>query len=219
MDSEAPRSDKTYVVACYHCQADFDALAGPWCACLADKRTIVCARCGQCFCRAPAKYKRRFWEGAPQGLWDRWLTERPKLHALSPNPRPEEAGRPLVLLVEDDPDVQRIMVRAIQELGYVVVLARDGAEGLDFARRYRPDVVLTDAFMPRLDGREMCRRLKDDPATSGIPVIIMTAVYTAARYKSEAFREFHADDYLAKPVELKQLRELLERHAARRLEP
>jgi len=216
MDSETPRADKTYVVACHHCQADFDALAGRWCACLDDKRTIICPRCGQCFCRAPAAYKRRFWERAPQSLWDRRLAERPEPYALSPNPRPEDLGRPLILLVEDDPDVQRITIRAIKELGYEVILGRNGLEGLDLARRYRPDIVLTDAFMPKLDGREMCRRLKADPATSGIKVIIMTAVYTAARYKSEAFREFHADEYLAKPVGIKQLLELLEKHVGGR---
>src|SRR6266545_5924322 len=142
MDSETPRSEGTYVVACHHCQAEFDALAALWCECLDDKRTVVCPRCGGCFCRGPAAYKRRFWERAPQSLWDRRLTERPQPYALSPNPGPEEAGRPLVLLVEDDPDVQRITIQAIKSLGYSVILGRNGLEGLDLARGYRPDVVL-----------------------------------------------------------------------------
>jgi CheY-like chemotaxis protein len=78
--------------------------------------------------------------------------------------------------------------------------------------RYQPDLVLTDAFMPRVDGREMCGRLKSNPATSGLKVIIMTALYTAARYRSEAFRDFHADDYLSKPLEFKDLRAVLQKH-------
>jgi CheY-like chemotaxis protein len=66
--------------------------------------------------------------------------------------------------------------------------------------------------MPRLDGREMCLRLKNNPFTSKLKVVIMTAVYTAARYRSEAFREFHADDYLSKPLDFRELRGVLARH-------
>lgn len=215
MNPETPRADRTYVVACHNCQAEFDALARPWCACLVGKRTLLCPSCDQCFCRAPAAYKRRFWEAAPQSLWDRWLAERPKTVELPPNPSPAQAHRPLVLLVEDDEDIQRVTVHALKELGYGVVLAGNGIEGLDLAKRYQPDLVLTDAFMPKLDGREMCRLLKEDPATSKIRIVIMTAVYTAARYRSEAFRDFHADDYLTKPLNFAALRAVLQKQLAR----
>jgi CheY-like chemotaxis protein len=129
-----------------------------------------------------------------------------------PNPPPATAKRPLVLVVDDEPDIQRVALMALSKLGYGAVLARDGLEGLELAGRYQPDLVLADAFMPKLDGREMCRRLKDNPATSKLKVVIMTAVYTAARYRSEAFREFHADDYLSKPLELEELRAVLQKH-------
>jgi CheY-like chemotaxis protein len=85
-------------------------------------------------------------------------------------------------------------------------------EGLALAARYRPDLILADAFMPKLDGREMCRRVKTDPETSSLKVVIMTAVYTAARYRSEAFREFQADDYLAKPLDFQEFRAILTKH-------
>lgn len=201
-----------YTVSCFACPATFDALAAEWCGCLTAKRTLVCPGCGACFCKAPAGYKQRFWEEAPQPMWDRATALRRAAVATPPNPPVASAGRPLVLVVDDEPDMQRAALVALQELGYGAVVARDGLEGLDLARRYRPDLVLADAFMPRLDGREMCLRLKNNPFTSKLKVVIMTAVYTAARYRSEAFREFHADDYLSKPLDFRELRAVLARH-------
>jgi two-component system, OmpR family, alkaline phosphatase synthesis response regulator PhoP len=214
MDLENPSVSpgETYDVACFSCQASFDVLAGPWCSCLVGKRTFVCPACGSCFCKATAAYKQWLWEKAPQSLWDRVIQERGKNRDLPANPPVESVQRPLVLVVDDEPDILRASLAALKEFGYGAVIARDGMEGLDLARRYEPDLVLADAFMPRLDGREMCRRLKSDPALSGVKVVIMTAVYTAARYRSEAFHQFHADDYLSKPLEFRDLRSTLAKH-------
>jgi CheY-like chemotaxis protein len=74
-------------------------------------------------------------------------------------------------------------------------------EGKNLAKKYRPEVILTDALMPRLEGREMCRRLKDDPETRDIKVIIMTSLYKGQRYRGEAMSNFGADGYLAKPLD------------------
>jgi CheY-like chemotaxis protein len=200
-----------YVVPCFTCQAPFDAMAAGWCACLTSKRTVVCPSCRNCFCKATTPYKQSFWERAPQEMWDRSMAERRIIFEPPPNPPPDAVKRPLILVVDDELDVQRATLAALSELGYGAVIARDGLEGIQLASRYQPDLVLADAFMPKLDGREMCRRLKSSPATATLKVVIMTAVYTAARYRSEAFREFHADDYLAKPLELKDLRALLQR--------
>lgn len=212
MDSETQPQADTYVVPCFACEAPFDALASPWCGCLASKRTLVCPACGSCFCKADTAYKQNFWEKAPQTMWDRAMAERRTVFDPPPNSPPAAATRPLVLVVDDEPDIQRVALMALGKLGYGAVLARDGLEGLDLASRYQPDLVLADAFMPKLDGREMCRRLKSNPATSGLKVVIMTAVYTAARYRSEAFREFHADDYLSKPLDFEELRAVLQKH-------
>lgn len=212
MDLESPLPGETYVVSCYNCRASFDALTSSWCSCLVSKRTVVCSSCLTCFCKAPIAYRQRFWELAPQSMWDRVITETKPAFDLPPNPPPEDVSRPLVLIVDDERDIQRVALRTIGSLGYGVVFALDGMEGLELARRYRPDLILTDAFMPKLDGREMCRRLKTDAATSSSKVVIMTGIYTAARYRSEAFREFHADDYLAKPLQFRELSELLQKH-------
>jgi len=145
-------------------------------------------------------------------MWDRAMADRRAVFDPPSNPTPATATRPLVLVVDDEPNIQRVAHLALSALGYGVVLGRDGLEGLELASRYQPDLVLADAFMPKLDGREMCRRLKDNPATSRVKVVIMTAVYTAARYRSEAFREFHADDYLSKPLDFEELRAVLQKH-------
>ena len=201
-----------YSVSCFACHQDFDALTGEWCGCLTGKRTILCPSCGSCFCKSPAAYRQRFWEKAPQPMWDRAIALRRAVVESPPNPPVSSLARPLVLVVDDEADLRRAALAALQELGYGAVLAKDGMEGLELARHYRPDLVLADAFMPRLDGREMCRQLKSNLFTSKLKVVIMTAVYTAARYRSEAFREFHADDYLSKPLEFRELREVLSRH-------
>jgi two-component system, OmpR family, alkaline phosphatase synthesis response regulator PhoP len=212
MGSENSSGGGGYPVSCFSCQAAFDALESQWCTCLTGKRTLVCPECGGCFCKAAPIYKQNFWEHAPQALWDHAMAERRRGFEPPPNPPVHSVARPLALVVDDEPDLQRAALLALKELGYGAVLARDGMEGLDLARKYRPDLVLADAFMPKLDGREMCLRLKNNPITADLKVVIMTAVYTAARYRSEAFREFHADDYLSKPLEFRELQSVLARH-------
>jgi CheY-like chemotaxis protein len=213
MNLETTPPGETYVVSCYNCQASFDALASSWCSCLVSKRTVVCSSCLTCFCKAPTIYRQKFWEMAPQSMWDRVIDGK-KAFELPANPQPEDAARPLILVVDDERDIQRVAVRTIGSLGYGVILGFNGIEGLELAKRYHPDLVLTDAFMPKLDGRILCQRLKADPETAGIKVVIMTGIYTAARYKSEAFREFAADDYLSKPLQFRELREILQKHLA-----
>ena len=94
-------------------------------------------------------------------------------------------------------------------LGYGLIVARNGTDGLALARSHRPDLVLTDALMPGLDGREMCRQLKTDAETRAIKVVVMTALYTAPRYQTEGIRHFQADQYVAKPLDVDQLDAIL----------
>lgn len=203
---------KDYVVHCHKCQSPFDALQASFCSCLVNERTFACPSCGSCFCKAPVAYKSRFWAGAPKQMWERKLEEKREEFTPPPNPAPGEALRPLVLLVDDEKDIQRVAIRVIEGLGYGVVVGRDGAEGLELTRRYLPDLVLTDALMPKLDGREMGRQIKDNPETAHVKVVVMTALYTNVRYQTEAFRTYKVDDYLTKPLEEQQLRAVLEKH-------
>ena len=205
-------TDETHNVTCVNCHAAYDALQAAWCSCLVAERTLVCPSCLSCFCKAPASFKKTFWSGAPRALWDRKFAEHHTQFARAPNPPPEEIKRPLVLLVDDEPDIQRVASRVVESLGYGMLLGRDGEEGLSLARLYHPELVLSDALMPRMDGREMCRQIKADETLAGVRVIVMTSLYTSLRHQSEAFKSFKVDDYLAKPIEVEQLRALLQKY-------
>jgi CheY-like chemotaxis protein len=208
MDSQGPEK---YEVSCNTCKARFDALDSVWCNCLVVERSLVCPSCLNCFCRATTSYKERFWASAPQELWDRKLEEH-RRDWDKPNPNPEAVKRPLVLVVDDEKEIQRVAIRDIEGLGYGVILAHDGIEGFELAKKYKPELILSDALMPKMDGREMCRRIKADPETSKIKVVIMTSLYTQSKFKTEAYREFRVDDYLSKPLDFNQLRTVLQKH-------
>jgi CheY-like chemotaxis protein len=203
---------ETYSAACSNCGSSFDALAAPWCSCLVTARTLACPHCLQCFCKAPTAYKSRFWSSAPKALWDRKFKEHHEDFTAPANPEPDAVTRPLVLVVDDEKDIQRVASRVIQSLGYGLLLAHNGEEGLELARRYRPELVLTDALMPRMDGREMARRIKEESAAGAPKVVVMTALYTNVKYRTEGFKTYKVDDYLAKPLAFEELRTVLQKH-------
>ena len=115
----------------------------------------------------------------------------------------------LVLIVEDDPDQRRFLERMIAASGWRVATAPDGEAGLTAVREHRPDAIVLDVMMPRLNGFQTCRRLKSDPETRGIPVVDVTA----KDQPTDEFwaREVGADAFLAKPVDLRNLLDLLQR--------
>ena len=110
------------------------------------------------------------------------------------------------LLVIDDSEVTaEVLRRQLEGDGYHVDVAYDGSEGLAKARRLPPDLVVLDVMMPGMDGFEVCRRLKADPATRLTPVVLVTTL--EGRENRMAGVEAGADDYLTKPVVMDQLRE------------
>ena len=80
-----------------------------------------------------------------------------------------------LLLAEDDPSIQLVARMSLKRAGFQVTVANNGTEALARVAERRPDVILLDWMMPELDGIEVCRRLKADPATVDIPVIFLTA--------------------------------------------
>jgi CheY-like chemotaxis protein len=201
-----------YIVECFNCRGIYDAMEAEWCSCLTRERSLVCANCLTCFCKAPPAYKERFWLEAPASLFERKTAELKRHKSPAPNPSPDFVTRPLVLLVEDDEDIQRIVERVTAKLGYGFIAAANGLDGLSLARLYKPDLILSDAFMPKLDGREMCRILRDEPGFEQCRMVVMTGLYTDTKYKSEALRRFKVDEYLAKPVAINDLVALLQRY-------
>lgn len=106
------------------------------------------------------------------------------------------SDRPLVLLVEDQDDI-RVYMRHLFSEQYQVIEAADGAEGWEKAARLLPDLVIADVSMPIMDGFALTHRLKSDPRTSHIPIIILTAKDTVDNQLTGL--ETGADDYLTKP--------------------
>ena len=80
-----------------------------------------------------------------------------------------------VLLAEDDPDIRHLVSAKLRRSGFDVIETVDGADALAAARRHRPDLVLLDLRMPRLDGLEVLRELRADPATARLPIVVLTA--------------------------------------------
>jgi adenylate cyclase len=112
---------------------------------------------------------------------------------LNANPQ-----RPPRVLVVDDSKLNRELLEAyLIQFGAEVTLAHDGREGLDLALKMAPDVVLTDLQMPHMDGLELCRRLKAEPATQFVPIVMLTAM-EGDEEKMKAI-EAGADDFMTKP--------------------
>jgi DNA-binding response OmpR family regulator len=104
----------------------------------------------------------------------------------------------LILLADDSPLILRHTTPILEEAGYEVVTASDGEEALERVHERRPDLVITDIEMPRLDGFEVCKAVKTHPSTSHLPVLICSTLGEAADL--ERGFDAGADDYLIKPV-------------------
>jgi putative two-component system response regulator len=112
-----------------------------------------------------------------------------------------QAGK--VLVVDDQPLNTEALVQALQPLGYEVWQALDGPTALLLAREHLPDVILLDLRMPGMDGFEVCRKLKADPETQLLPVVVLTGM--DSRETRLAALEAGATDFLAKPFDLVEL--------------
>ena len=124
------------------------------------------------------------------------------------------AGRPRVLVVEDDTDIAGVLRRSLDKEGYDVRVAGDGEAALDQAGVFAPDAVVLDLGLPKLDGVEVCRRLRTE---GDVPILILTA-RDALDARVEGL-DSGADDYLVKPFEreelLARIRALLRRRPPR----
>ncbi|MBK7215793.1 MAG: response regulator transcription factor [Candidatus Promineofilum sp.] len=127
----------------------------------------------------------------------------------------------LILVIDDDDLVSRTLQRALKIYDYQVMTASSGIEGLQLARRHRPDLFILDIMMPGVDGYQVCRQIRGDPLLQDAPVLFLTAK-AKDEDKIEGFRA-GGDDYLVKPFNMQELelrvKAILRRAGPEKVEP
>lgn len=119
---------------------------------------------------------------------------------------PEEEGRGMavkarrILVVDDDPDIRKAVSYALRQEGYTVYQAADGAEALKAARRLRPDLVILDVMLPKIDGFEVCARIR---SVSSVPILLLSA--RGQEMDKVVGFNVGADDYVTKPFRMSEL--------------
>jgi DNA-binding response OmpR family regulator len=115
-----------------------------------------------------------------------------------------EGRRPLILIADDDEDIRELVVFRLERSGYDVMAAPDGEEAFRLAVDRTPDLAVLDVMMPKVDGYELTRRLRNNEPTSRMPVILLTA----RAQEEDVARGFEAgaDDYIRKPFSPQELR-------------
>jgi len=110
-----------------------------------------------------------------------------------------------ILIVDDDPDILDALSMILESKGYQVVTAQDGIEGLASLKAEKPDVLILDLLMPKMDGFAVCKELQDPRWSKykDVPILILTSVREEAsrrRYELETGLELDVDDYVEKPI-------------------
>src|SRR5205823_5462034 len=111
--------------------------------------------------------------------------------------------KPKILVVDDEPDALEVLGFKLKEAGYTPIFAKDGSRAITAARDERPALIVLDLMLPEIDGLEVCKILRRDPATAMIPVIMLTA--RAAEMDRVLGLELGADDYVTKPFSPREL--------------
>ena len=126
----------------------------------------------------------------------------------------DERVQPVVLVADDEEDIRELIVFRLENSGYTVIEAHDGAEALELARNEQPDLAVLDVMMPKMDGYELTQRLREDEATSRMPIILLTARTQEADVQ-HGF-DAGADDYIRKPFSPEELRSRVQAILGRR---
>src|SRR5688500_715328 len=110
-----------------------------------------------------------------------------------------------ILLIDDDEACRRAAAAMLRHFGWDVVEAEDGERGIELALQVRPAVILCDLLMPRINGYQVCRMVREHPELAGVRIIVISGRDFASERKSAV--EAGADDFLVKPIEFEKLRE------------
>ena len=110
-----------------------------------------------------------------------------------------------VMVVDDDPDVLFATVRVITSMGYRVIAAASGQECKTSLRKAVPDLILLDVVLPDMNGIDLCRDLKNDPAFKGVFIVLTSGMKTSSLDQADGL-EFGADGYIARPISNRELK-------------
>ncbi len=117
-----------------------------------------------------------------------------------------------IVVIEDDPVTLRLLEGILSQNDFLVRSAKDGQAGLELVRKEKPDLVISDVVLPRMDGLGLCARIKSDPDLARTKVILITAVYKKVALK-HIVRDSQADAVIEKPVDpaafLKKIKSLI----------
>ncbi|MBZ0270823.1 response regulator [bacterium] len=123
---------------------------------------------------------------------------------------------PRILVVDDDRNIGQILHASFSAKGYEVFTARNGEDALTEFAKVRPDLVLLDVLLPKMNGWEVCSRLKATPEGRITPIVLMSAVYKTPKMQLEAKNKYGADEFVEKPFQLSRLMDLVNRFLASR---
>ena|SRR3989338_3295540 len=115
-----------------------------------------------------------------------------------------------ILVIDDEPDVRRVLEIRLSAKGYKVFTAETGSEGFSLALKLIPNLILLDYKLPDQTGDEVCKKIKANESLKHIPVILITA--SEARGALKTLKEMHADDFLLKPFIAEDLYKKIELH-------
>ena len=119
------------------------------------------------------------------------------------------APQPLILFVHHDPALRNLYVDKLQNNGFRVLTAADGLEGLRLAKTHRPEIIIADTVMPKMDGNELCQLIKSNEETASAKVVLMTGMYTNEAANPNKEHAFHPDEVVRKPVKFDALKNTL----------
>ncbi len=148
---------------CPWCASVNDSMTAEWCACVTRKPTLLCESCGRCFCEASASWRLAFLTSSAAATFQSRSAKLAKTAGVRTAEPLSDLARPVILIVDDDKVVHLIAKRVLSGFEGTLVHAEDGEAALRMAMALQPDLVITDALLPKVDGRELSRILKSSP--------------------------------------------------------
>jgi two-component system, OmpR family, alkaline phosphatase synthesis response regulator PhoP len=153
-------------------------------------------------------------------LYDRRLatTIAPAAHSELPasSPKPASRTRPLIMVVDDEPDIVLVTKTRIRLSGYDVAEAEDGAIALERIQELRPDLIVLDLKMPKLDGYQLCKTIKADPSLRDTLILVCSASSSLGLSPEKRCLQLGANGYMRKPYDVRKLLQEISRLLAQK---